>query len=32
MKRIKEVVKFCLEVQEPANNEFIGVQRVTVMA
>ena len=32
MKRIKEVVEFCLEVQEPVNNEFIGVQRVTVMA
>jgi predicted RNase H-like HicB family nuclease len=32
MKRIKEAVELCLEVQEPVNNEFIGVQRVTVMA
>lgn len=32
MKRIKEAVELCLEVQEPVSNEFIGVQRVTVMA
>jgi predicted RNase H-like HicB family nuclease len=32
MKRIKEAVELCLKVQEPANNKFIGVQRVTVMA
>jgi predicted RNase H-like HicB family nuclease len=32
MKRIKEAVELCLEVQEPVNNEFIGVQRVMVMA
>ena len=31
MKRVKEVVDLCLEVQEPVNNEFIGVQRVMVM-
>ena len=32
MKRIKEAIELCLEVQEPVTNEFIGVQRVTVMA
>ena len=31
MKRIKEAVELCLEVQEPVRNEFIGVQRVAVM-
>ena len=31
MKRIKEAIELCLEVQEPVTNEFIGVQRVTVM-
>ena len=32
MKRIKEAIELCLEVEEPVTNEFIGVQRVTVMA
>ena len=32
MKRIKEAIELCLEVQEPVTNEFIGVQRVAVMA
>jgi len=32
MRRIKEAIELCLEVEEPATNEFIGVQRVTVMA
>jgi predicted RNase H-like HicB family nuclease len=31
MKRIKEAIELCLEVEEPVANEFIGVQRVTVM-
>jgi predicted RNase H-like HicB family nuclease len=31
MKRIKEAIELCLEVQEPVTNEFIGVQRVAVM-
>jgi predicted RNase H-like HicB family nuclease len=32
MKRIKEAIKLCLEVEEePVTNEFIGVQRVSVM-
>ena len=31
--RIKEAIELCLEVgDEPVNNEFIGVQRVSVMA
>lgn len=32
MKRIKEAIELCLEVQEPITNEFIGMQRVAVMA
>jgi predicted RNase H-like HicB family nuclease len=32
MKRIKEAIELCLEVQEPVTSEFIGMQRVTVMA
>ena len=31
MKRIREAIGLCLEVQEPVTNEFIGVQRVAVM-
>ena len=30
MKRIKEAIKLCLEVEEISSNEFIGVQRVVV--
>jgi len=30
MKRVKEAIKFCLEVEEPISNEFIGIQRVAV--
>lgn len=32
MKRIKEAIELCLEVQEPVSNQFIGVQRVAVTA
>jgi predicted RNase H-like HicB family nuclease len=32
MKRIKEAIELCLEVEEPVADEFIGVQRVTVTA
>lgn len=32
MKRIREAIELCLEVEEPAATEFIGVQRVAVMA
>lgn len=30
MKRIKEAIELCLEVEEPVMSEFIGVQRVAV--
>jgi predicted RNase H-like HicB family nuclease len=30
MKRIKEAIALCLEVEDPANTEFIGIQRVAV--
>lgn len=30
MKRIKEAIKLCLEVEEPISNEFIGIQKVVV--
>jgi predicted RNase H-like HicB family nuclease len=30
MKRIKEAIELCLEVEEPISNEFIGVQKVAV--
>lgn len=32
MKRIKESIELCIEVEEPVTNQFIGVQRVAVMA
>jgi predicted RNase H-like HicB family nuclease len=30
MKRIHEAIDLCLEVEEPASNTFVGVQRVAV--
>jgi predicted RNase H-like HicB family nuclease len=30
MKRIKEAIRLCLEVEEPVATEFVGVQRVAV--
>ncbi len=30
MKRIKEAIELCLEVEQPVSNEFIGVQKVAV--
>ena len=30
MKRVKEAIELCLEVEEPLPNEFVGVQRVAV--
>jgi len=30
MKRVKEAIELCLEVEEPVSNEFIGIQRVAV--
>lgn len=32
MKRIKEAIELCLEVEEPISNEFIGLQKVAVNA
>jgi predicted RNase H-like HicB family nuclease len=32
MKRVKEAIQLCLEVEEPVSNEFVGVQRVAVSA
>ena len=32
MRRIKEAIELCLEVEEPVSNQFVGVQRVAVMA
>lgn len=31
MKRIKEAIELCLEVEEPVSNEFVAVQRKAVM-
>jgi hypothetical protein len=30
MKRVREAIELCLEVEDPAATEFIGVQRVVV--
>lgn len=30
IKRIREAVELCLEVEDPVSNEFVGVQRVAV--
>jgi predicted RNase H-like HicB family nuclease len=30
MKRVKEAIELCLEVEEPATTQFVGVQRVAV--
>ena len=32
MKRIKEAISLCIEVEKPRRNEFVGVQRVAVSA
>jgi predicted RNase H-like HicB family nuclease len=32
MKRIKEAIELCLEVEKPTSNEFVGVQKVAVKA
>ena len=32
MKRIRQAIELCLEVEEPVANEFVGVQRVAVTA
>ena len=30
MRRIREAIALCLEVEQPESNEFVGVQRVAV--
>jgi len=30
MRRIREAIELCLEVEDPTTNEFVGVQRVAV--
>ena len=30
IKRIREAIQLCLEVEDPVSNEFVGVQRVAV--
>jgi predicted RNase H-like HicB family nuclease len=30
MKRVRQAIQLCLEVEEPVANEFVGVQRVAV--
>jgi len=30
MKRVREVIELCLEVEKPTKTEFVGVQRVAV--
>jgi predicted RNase H-like HicB family nuclease len=30
MKRIREAIELCLEVEEPESNEFVGIQKVAV--
>ena len=30
MKRVKEAIELCLEVEEPVSTQFVGVQRVAV--
>ncbi len=32
MKRIREAIELCLEVEAPATAEFVGVQRVAISA
>lgn len=32
MKRVREAIELCLEVEDPLVNEFVGVQRVAITA
>ena len=32
MKRIREAIELCLEVEKPVSTQFVGVQRVVVTA
>ena len=30
IKRMKEAIELCLEVEQPALNEFVGIQRISI--
>ncbi len=30
MERVKEAIELCLDVEEPASTQFVGVQRIAV--
>jgi len=30
MRRVREAIELCLEVEEPISNEFIGIQKIAV--
>lgn len=32
MKRVKEAIELCLEVEDPTTTEFVGVQKVAITA
>lgn len=32
MRRMREAIELCLEVEKPETNEFVGVQRIAVSA
>ncbi len=32
MKRIREAIELCLEVEDPVSTEFVGVQRIAITA
>lgn len=32
MKRVKEAIELCLEVEDPTTTEFVGVQKVAMTA
>jgi len=32
MRRVKEAIQVCLEVEDPVSNEFIGIQRVAIQS
>jgi predicted RNase H-like HicB family nuclease len=32
MKRIREAIELCLEVETPVSNQFVGVQRISIVA
>jgi predicted RNase H-like HicB family nuclease len=32
MRRVREAIALCLEVEKPVANEFVGVQRVAISA